>query len=90
METLSKPGIDFFILSRFEPKVSEKLQLFTQVELVHAFPTESGKNYNFIQRARLGLKLKDWQFGLGADFNEFGNKTFVSTNNTGIFLRHEF
>lgn len=90
METMSHPGIDFFILSRYEPKLSEKLSLFTQLELVNAFPTEAGENYNFIQRMRIGLKIKEWQFGLGSDFNEFGNKVFIKGENIGVFLRHEF
>jgi hypothetical protein len=90
METMSNPRIDFFVLSRYEPKLSEKLHLFTQVELVNALPTEPGENYNFIQRVRLGLKMKEWQVGVGADFNEFGNSVFVNTSNGGVFLRYEF
>ncbi len=89
-ETTRGPNIDFFVLSRFEPKLSDKLNLFVQVELVNAFPTEEAATYNFIQRFRLGLKIKDWQFGVGTDLNEFGNSTFTKLNNVGIFLRHEF
>ncbi len=89
-ETLKDPNVDFFLLTRYEPKLTEKLNLFTQLELVNAFPTESNANYNLFQRVRIGLKIKEWQFGAGADFNELGNKTFVNTNNFGVFLRHEF
>ena len=89
-ETLKNPNLDLFILTRYEPKLTEKLNLFTQLELVNAFPTEGNANYNLFQRVRVGLKIKDWQFGAGADFNEFGNQTFTNTNNIGGFLRHEF
>lgn len=89
-ETLKDPNIDVFVLSRYEPKLTEKLNLFTQLELVNAFPTNNTEYFNLTQRVRLGLKIKDWQFGAGADFNETGNKTFTNTNNIGGFLRHEF
>lgn len=89
-ETLKDPNIDVFVLTRYEPKLTEKLNLFTQLELVNAFPTNNTENLNLTQRVRLGLKIKDWQFGAGADFNETGNKTFTNTNNIGGFLRHEF
>ncbi len=89
-ETMSNPYIDFFILTRFEPRLSDKLNIFAQLELVNAFPTEAEANYSFIQRLRLGLKIRIWQFGLGADFNESGIASFTNTNNLGVFLRHEF
>lgn len=89
-ETLKDPNIDLFVLTRYEPKLTEQLNLFTQLELVNAFPTESNANYNLFQRIRVGLKIKEWQFGAGADFNQLGNKTFINTTNIGGFLRHEF
>jgi hypothetical protein len=89
-ETLENPNIDFFVLTRFEPKLSETFNLFTQLELINAFPTEANEQYNFIQRVRVGLKMKEWQIGVGTDFNELGNATFANSNNIGGFLRHEF
>lgn len=89
-ETLKDPNIDLFILTRFEPKINDKLNLFTQLELVNAFPTLKTNDYNLFQRVRVGLKIKEWQFGAGVDLNEFGNTTFINTNNIGGFLRHEF
>lgn len=89
-ETLKNPNVDLFMLTRFEPKLTAKLNLFTQLELVNAFPTINTNNYVFIQRVRLGLKVKEWQFGAGCDLNEYGNTSFVNTNNIGGFLRHEF
>jgi hypothetical protein len=89
-ETLKDPNIDLFVLTRYEPKRSENAHLFAQLELVNAFPTLSNANYNLFQRMRIGLRIKEWQFGVGADFNELGNKTFINTDNIGTFLRHEF
>ncbi len=89
-EVLEKPNIDLFVLTRYEPTLTAKLNLFTQLELVNAFPTAGTNNYNLFQRTRIGLSIKAFQFGAGADFNEFGKSTFVNTNNVGGFLRYEF
>ena len=89
-ETLEKPDLDYFLLLRYTPKLSEKINLFTQVESVNAFPTVSTDNYSFTQRLRLGLSIKSYQFGAGADFNQTGNSTFAKTYNVGCFIRHEF
>lgn len=89
-ETLKDPNLDFFVLTRYEPRLTDKIKVFTQLELVNAFPTVSSKVFNLFQRVRAGLKIKQWQFGVGVDFNELGNKTFTDSNNMGFFLRHEF
>jgi hypothetical protein len=89
-ETLNAPSIDWFFLSRYTPKLSKKLNLFTQIELVNIFPSSKTSNFNFIQRLRLGLKVNDYQFGLGADLTALGKNTFMTTQNMGAFLRHEF
>lgn len=89
-ETLENPNIDFFFLGRYTPKLTDKLNLFTQLELVNALPTLETNNFNFVQRLRLGLKVKEYQFGLGADFTALGRNNFITTQNIGVFLRHEF
>lgn len=89
-EIKSSPTIDFFILTRFEPKLSEKVNLFTQLELINPFPTNEIDNYSFTQRLRIGVKMREWQFGFGSDFNQFGRASLRNTYNIGVFLRHEF
>lgn len=89
-ETLKKPDLDYFLLFRYTPKLTEKINLFTQVESVNAFPTASTDNFSFTQRLRLGIQLKTYQFGAGADFNQAGNSTYTKTFNVGGFVRHEF
>jgi hypothetical protein len=91
METMEKPLIDYFVLTRFQPQVSEKIKLFLQVELVNTLPTSNENNYSFIQRTRIGLHWgESWQTGLGADFAQNGRSDFVTTSNIGVFLRKEF
>lgn len=85
-----KPDVDLFLMMRYTPKLNEKWALFTQIELINALPTHPNANFNFTQRLRMGLKKMDWQFGLGGDFSAVGRHNFTNTQNTGIFLRHEF
>jgi hypothetical protein len=89
VELLKNPHIDVFALIRYEPKSIKKWQLYHQIEFLNVLPTESCSNFNFIQRIRTGLKSQAWQFGLGVDLIQTGNKSFVKTNNFGGFLRHE-
>lgn len=90
-ETMKDPNLDFFVLTRFEPKLTEKLRLFTQLELISAFPTSQKNSFNFIQRVRAGLNFRQlWQAGLASDFVENGRATFMTTQNIGVFLRKEF
>lgn len=86
-EIKSEPSVDLFLLIRFTPNLTDRLNLFTQLESLTVFPTVTDVNKNFIQRIRLGIKRSQWQTGLGADFNQSGSTT---ANNTGIFIRHEF
>jgi hypothetical protein len=89
-ETLEKPQLDYFLMFRYTPKLSDRINLFTQIETVNSFPFVSNDDFSFIQRLRLGLSIKGYQFGAGADFNQMGNTTFANTYNIGGFIRHEF
>jgi hypothetical protein len=90
IETDTEPNVDLFLLVRYTPAINDRLKLFTQLESVNALPTEDNGTHNFIQRLRLGLKMKAWQAGIGSDFSQSGNSTFTKSNNIGIFLRYEF
>jgi hypothetical protein len=90
METLKDPSIDYFFLGRYTPRLSNRLNLFTQLELVNAFPTALQNNFSFTQRFRLGLKLKEFQFGTGLDLSQAGRNRFLWSENLGGFLRYEF
>lgn len=89
-ETLRQPVVDYFLLVRYTPKLSDKLHLFSQLESFNAFPTEQDAMLTFVQRLRLGLKSGPIQFGLAFDFTQIGNGSFTYTTNSGGFLRYEF
>jgi hypothetical protein len=89
-ETLKEPNVDFFLLARYTPKLTKKINLFSQIELVNAFPTDEKNNFAFTQRLRLGLKIKEFQFGAGLDLTQLGRNDFTKSENLGGFLRYEF
>jgi hypothetical protein len=90
VEALNNPNIDWFIMTRYEPKLKRKLKFFNQLEVFSSAPSSEKLNYSFLQRARLGLKINNLQFGVGADFTENGQTTFIKTKNIGGFVRTEF
>lgn len=85
----SNPNVDVFGLFRYQTKLSEQWNLFSQAEL---FPIYNFKNesWNITERLRLGVKKNKTVFGLMMDFNQFGNKNLSTIENSGIFLRQEF
>lgn len=89
-ETMREPNIDFFILARHTPKLSNKIDLLYQIELINTVTTSGQKNNAFTERFRLGLKLKEFQFGAGLDLTQTGKNNFTTTENAGGFLRYEF
>jgi hypothetical protein len=89
-ETSKDPNIDFFFLGRYIPKITDKINLFSQIELFNALPTAKENIFSFTQRFRLGLKIKEFQFGAGLDLTESGRDHFITTQNMGGFLRYEF
>ncbi|MBX2927993.1 MAG: hypothetical protein KF852_09175 [Saprospiraceae bacterium] len=90
VELRDSPGIDYFLLARYTPRLTDGLDLFSQLEFVNTLPTDALNNFSFVQRLRLGLKAGDWQFGAGADFSHIGRRDYFASRNVGAFLRHEF
>jgi hypothetical protein len=89
-ETWAKPVVDYFLLFRYTPKITDNSRLFVQVESVNAFPANSIRVLSFTQRYRVGISLSRLQFGAGGDFNQSGRKSFSTSSNMGAFFRYEF
>lgn len=90
VETRQRPAIDVFLLARFTPKITDIWRLFTQIELINALPTEGQALFSFIQRGRVGVQYRSFQWGVGADITLTGKSAFAHTANIGLFVRHEF
>ncbi len=79
---------DWFVLARYTPKLNNQIRWFIQTEFFNTLDNQQHKSYT--QRLRLGIKLKDWQTGLGGDYTQSGIHHLTATQNTGIFIRKEF
>lgn len=103
MVQLAKPiALDFFTLINYSPQVSKKWGLFSQLiagtnlGLQNMYPNQQREILNIFtqhnisnQLLRIGLNYKQkFQFGLGADFSQFGTNT-GTFENFGIFLRYQ-
>lgn len=89
-ELLQKSKVDWFLLSRWEPQLSRRHRLFSQLELLTTADPEG--TLALVQRIRLGLgfpRLR-WQAGLGLDLGQTGRTTFSTTSNVGLFIRKDF
>lgn len=77
----------WFSILRFTPALSERWKLYTGLELFSLFG-KSGHLFS-VQRLRLGLERKGYQFGLAGNLSEVG-RSFLLDNNFGIFIRKSF
>ncbi len=88
-ETWADPSIDWFVLTRFEPSLFEKLTLFSQLELLST--SDLHGYYQLIQRLRVGVGLPSaWQVGAGLDLQSAGSDRLTTTHNLGFFVRKDF
>jgi hypothetical protein len=90
-EVQSNPNLDLFGLVRYTPRLSKSLDGFIQLESVNSLPTQpSTRNFNLIQRFRLGIQMGYFQWGLGADLAQYGPQLKNQTAQWGVFTRYVF
>lgn len=76
----------WFSILRYTPELSEEWKLFSSLELFSAF-AQMG-HLNSVQRFRVGLDKKGYQFGLAINLNQ---SRFSETDvNPGAFFRKQF
>ncbi len=80
------PSYDFMTIFQYKVPLNEKIKLFTRLKLLNVFDADEHiKSYQWF---RLGLDIKGNQFGLAADFDEYGPHPKVESN-LGLFIRRE-
>jgi hypothetical protein len=82
----SDPSYDIMTIIQYKPIINETLKLYTRFQMLNLF--NSGGNIKSYQWLRLGLEVKGIQFGLAADFDEYGPNPTVKSN-LGLFIRKE-
>lgn len=84
----SELGYSWFSIARYRPELSEKIRLYTSLELFSNF-NEAGHAVS-IQRIRVGLEKDAYQFGLALNLAGFGQNYGNTDHNPGVFIRKEF
>ena len=74
------------VLVEFKPMLTEKVQLYTRVQVMQE--TDYKDLTRGFQSLRLGLGYKQFQFGIGTTFDQLGTQP-IKYENTGVFLRAE-
>ncbi len=80
--------LSWFSIFRFTPPLTEEWKLYTSVELFTVL--RKADHAASIQRLRLGLSHRSYQFGLAANLLELGNDFTFLDDNYGLFIRKEF
>jgi hypothetical protein len=80
------PSYDIMTILQYNPKISDRLKLFTRVQLLNLF--DDNGNMKSYQWMRFGLEVKGIQFGLAVNLDEYGPGPSVE-NNLGLFIRKE-
>lgn len=78
-----------FSLFEFKPKINEKWGVYTRLQgVIDYTPSLKSHNRSYVY-LRAGTSYKNYQFGLGSNFDFYG-PTKHNENNYGVFVRAEF
>lgn len=80
------PSYNIITILQYKPDINDRVKLFTRFKMLNLFDT--GGNIKSYQWLRLGLEMKGIQFGMAANFDEYGPSPSVNTN-VGMFVRKE-
>lgn len=84
----SELSYSWFSILRFTPGISQDWQLYSSLELFSNFGKEG--HVASVQRVRLGLDKKAYQFGVGINFSGLGKNYSNTDINPGLFIRKQF
>lgn len=88
IEINSELGYSWFSIARYRPELTEKIRLYSSLELFSTF-NKSG-HVASVQRMRVGLEISGYQFGVGLNLSGFGKDYSTTDTNPGLFIRKEF
>ena len=80
--------LSWFSILRYTPSLGEKWKLYTSLELFTLFNSE-GHTFS-VQRIRVGVDRKGYQFGLGYNTSQAGSSFVGVIDNFGPFIRKAF
>ncbi|MEO0468464.1 MAG: hypothetical protein AAF206_02495 [Bacteroidota bacterium] len=77
----------WFSIFRFTPKLNDQWKFYSSLELFSLF--RQGNHLVSVQRLRLGLDHRQFQFGVAGNFTEVG-ADWTGRSNLGLFVRKAF
>ncbi len=85
---ISKNGsTELMGMLEYQPTLTKKIKLYSRLQFMHNVgPNHHNRSY---QRARVGIQIKKFQFGVGVNVNQYGYPLKTKIN-SGIFLRKPF
>lgn len=83
----NNPSYDLMTIIQFKPQLSSKIKFYTRLQMLNLFNSEG--NMKSYQWMRLGVEIREMQFGLAGNVDECGPNPTVETN-FGLFFRKEF
>jgi hypothetical protein len=78
----------WFSIVRYTPRISENWKIYSSVELFSSF--RKAEHVFSVQRWRVGLDWKAFQFGLAANLSFLDQVDIITDENWGIFIRKAF
>ena len=88
IELSNELGYSWFSIFRFTPSFNDNWKLYSSLELFSNF-NDAG-HVASVQRIRLGLDYKSYQFGLAINLSGIGRNYQIRDENPGIFFRKTF
>lgn len=81
------PEYSWFSILRFTPAINEHWKWYSSLELFHLF--NKNGHVSSVERIRLGVDRMGYQFGLAANFQQWGTD-LTGSENWGGFVRRSF
>jgi hypothetical protein len=81
--------LGFFGLYEFKPPINDKLALYTRLQVLYERGLSEGQHNRSFLYLRAGLKKNQFNFGLGANLDQYGPQKEFKPN-YGVFLAWEF
>ncbi len=85
----SNKNLQGFALIEYKPAITQKMNLYTRFQGFYNQNTKQGHHDRSYMQFRLGIEIKDTQFGLAANEDYYGPSKLLKEN-YGAFVRYNF
>jgi len=82
----ASPAMETMFLMEFRPRLSETVALYARVQAMTSLV--NSRHARSYQSFRVGLDIKQFQFGLALSVDEYGSEA-TTNHNAGVYLRTE-